>query len=111
MGIALLLFSIEVFLALYVRDDFFRPIFGDLLVVILLYTSIRSFWLNKSLKLVLAICFFAYGVEIIQLWDPVARFGWQDNRFLSIVIGRVFAWEDLLAYSVGSLINYRLREL
>ena len=39
---ALLLFLIELFIALFVHDTFVRPYFGDVLVVILLWCIIKT---------------------------------------------------------------------
>ena len=41
---ALLLFLVELVIALYVKDNFVRPYLGDLLVVILIYCCLKSFW-------------------------------------------------------------------
>lgn len=108
LALTLGLLLVEIFLALFVRDDFFRPIVGDLLVVVLIYSLLRSFWPNNSKALVLGVCLFAYTVEFIQYFDPVGHFELQDHRALSIIIGRTFSWIDLLAYSLGSLVNLKL---
>ena len=99
------IFAVEVFLALFVHDRFFRPFFGDVLVVVLIYCFLRIFWANRSLKLVLGVCVFAFGVEFIQLFDPIGRFGLTGYTTLSVVVGRTFSWLDLLAYLAGSLAN------
>ena len=39
----LLIFCIEVLIALYVRDNFIRPYVGDMLVVVLVYSFVRIF--------------------------------------------------------------------
>lgn len=39
----LVIFCIEVFIALYVRDSFVRPYMGDALVVVLVYSFVRIF--------------------------------------------------------------------
>jgi uncharacterized membrane protein YfcA len=99
------LFAVEVFLALFVHDRFFRPFFGDVLVVVLIYCFLRVFWDNRSLKLVVAVCLFAFAVEFVQFFDPIGRFGLADYTVLSVVVGRTFSRLDLLAYSVGSVAN------
>lgn len=109
--LALGLFFVEVFLALFVRDPFFRPIMGDVLVVVLIYAFLRSFWANTSKALVWGVCVFAYTVEFIQYFDPIGYFGLQDYRVLSIVVGRTFTWVDLVAYTVGTLVNLKLRHI
>lgn len=39
----LMIFCIEVLIALYVRDSFVRPYMGDALVVVLVYSFVRIF--------------------------------------------------------------------
>lgn len=39
----LVIFCIEVFIALYIRDSFIRPYMGDALVVVLVYSFVRIF--------------------------------------------------------------------
>ncbi len=99
------LFAVELFLALFVHDRFFRPFFGDVLVVVLIYSFLRIFWDNRSLKLVVGVCLFAFGVEFVQFFDPIGRFGLAEHTVLSVVVGRTFSWLDLLAYLMGSLAN------
>lgn len=106
-----IIFLVEVYLALYVRDQIFRPFVGDLLVVVLIYCSLRFFWDEQSKKLILAVCLFAFTIEFIQYFDPIGHFGLAHHKTLSIVVGRTFSWLDLLAYSVGSLANLGLRRL
>ena len=45
--LALLLFIVEVMIALFVHDNFVRPYVGDYLVVMLIYCAVRTF-LNAS---------------------------------------------------------------
>lgn len=103
--LTIVLFAVEVFLALFVHDQFFRPFFGDVLVVVLIYCFLRIFWANRSPGLVIGVCIFAFAVEFIQLFDPIGRFGLTGYPILSVVVGRTFSWLDLLAYLAGSLAN------
>jgi len=43
-ALAILLFIVEVFIGMYVKDNFIRPYGGDFLVVILLYFLVRAFF-------------------------------------------------------------------
>lgn len=95
------LFAVELFLALYVRDDFFRPFVGDMLVVVLIYSAIRTVWDNRTTSLVLGILAFSFTVEFLQKIDIVQILGWEHNTLASVVIGRTFSWPDLAAYTAG----------
>ena len=57
----------EVFIALFVRDSFIRPYFGDVLVVIVIYAFIRMFLPVRPLPLLpVAVFLFSVLVEIGQ---------------------------------------------
>ena len=100
----LLLLLTEVFIALYVHDDFIRPYVGDVLVVIVIYTFIRMIIPAKCRLLPLYIFIFAAGVELLQLAKIVEILGVEDNIFLKTLIGSVFDVKDIVCYAVGCVI-------
>lgn len=100
----IILLSIEVTIALYVRDEFIRPYVGDMLVVVVIYTFIRIFIPEKIRLLPLYIFLFAAGVEVLQYFRIVEVLGLEDNRFLSVLIGATFDVKDIVCYGIGCLI-------
>lgn len=100
-GIALLLFFTEVLIAVFVRDNFIRPYFGDYLVVILIYCFLQSFIKASVWQIALFTLIFSYAIEILQYFNLVAMLDLQDSRIANIVIGNSFAWADLVAYTLG----------
>ncbi|RYG03498.1 MAG: DUF2809 domain-containing protein [Chitinophagaceae bacterium] len=99
--LAILIFLIEVFIALYVRDRFIRPYFGDYLVVILVYCGVRAVLQGSVWKLAIGSLLFAYIVETMQYLRIVDRLGLADNIIAKTVIGYGFEWEDIFAYTLG----------
>ncbi|MEO0984387.1 MAG: DUF2809 domain-containing protein [Cyanobacteria bacterium J06639_14] len=99
-----ILFLIEVWIAIFVKDDFIRPYVGDVLVVILIYTTVRTFFKVAILPTAIAVLLFAFGVEILQYFKIVEILGLESSTIARTVIGTTFVWEDLLAYTVGVLI-------
>src|SRR5215471_18268242 len=89
--VALLLFIIEVLIALYVHDSFIRPYFGDFLVVILIYCAVRSVFSASTLKIAKGVLLFAYLVEGLQYIHIVDRLGFTNNALARTVIGVGFA--------------------
>jgi hypothetical protein len=101
--LAAVLFAVEVCIALFVKDAIVRPFVGDALVVILIYCFLRIFSDVANWKLALGVLVFACLVEILQHFDYVARLGLENNRVLSVMMGRTFEWMDFVAYLAGFL--------
>ena len=101
-----LLFLIEVYIGLYVRDSFIRPFFGDVLVVILLGCLARVL-IPKGVRLMPVYLFlFATIVEITQYFDLVKLLGFENNVFISTLMGRSFSWHDIICYGAGCLVFF-----
>ena len=100
-GVAAVIFGIEVLIALFVRDRFVRPYFGDVLVVILIYCSIRSFFKLPTLALSLGVLAFSFTIEFLQYLHIVHILGLEKSAIARTVIGTSFAWNDILAYIAG----------
>ena len=91
----------EIYIGLFVRDRFIRPYFGDVLVTALLCCLVRGVY-PKGLRLLPVYVFaFSVVVEITQYFDLVELLGWENNAFISTLMGRSFAWADILCYAVG----------
>ena len=100
----LLLFLVEVGIALFVRDRFVRPYLGDVLVVLLLYCFLQSFLKLQPRVAALGVLLFAFGIEMLQYFRLVEVLGLRDNKIATTVLGSSFDWEDLLAYSLGAVL-------
>jgi hypothetical protein len=100
-----IIFCVEVLIAMFVRDQFVRPFVGDLLVVLLIYSFVRTFFdVRNSKLLALCILLFAFTVEIGQYYDLVSRMGLADSRIATTIIGTSFDWRDLVAYTIGFIL-------
>ena len=100
--ISLLLLGIEVLIGFYAHG-WVRSYLGDVLVVILIYTIIRTiapYKIGRWYILPAAILIFSFIVEFLQLWGFCDRLG-ITNQFLRIIIGTGFSWVDILCYCVG----------
>lgn len=102
--IAVLLFFVEVFIAVYVHDDFVRPYIGDVLVVIFLYYLVKIFVDTPAFWTAMAVLLFSYVIETLQYFNFVARIGLGDSKLANIVIGNSFAWADIVAYTAGFVV-------
>ncbi|MES2331017.1 MAG: DUF2809 domain-containing protein [Bacteroidota bacterium] len=101
--LTILLFIIEVLIAVYAHDNFIRPYFGDYLVVMLIYCFWMSFisapvWIGALITLL-----FSYAIETLQYFKLVGMLGLQDSKLANTLIGNSFSWNDIVAYTLGVL--------
>ena len=99
-----ILFVSEVGIALFFSDTVIRPFLGDVLVVILIYCFFRIFLNVCYWKLAFGVFIFACLIEILQYFDYAKLLGLEQNRILSVALGRTFEWLDFAAYLAGFLI-------
>lgn len=105
--LTIVLLGIEVLIGFFAKG-WVRSYLGDVLVVILLYTIVRSVSPEKPAKWFIiptAILAFSFVVEFLQLWGFCDRFG-ITNKFLRIIIGTGFSVVDLISYFLGILPCY-----
>lgn len=104
--LSVILLGIEVLIGLFAHG-WVRSYLGDVLVVILLYTIVRTIVLRKGKWFVIptAILVFSFIVEFLQLWGFCDRFG-ITNEFLRIIIGTGFSWVDIACYCIGIIPCY-----
>jgi hypothetical protein len=95
------LLIIEICIAVFVKDTIIRPLVGDVLVVILLYCFFRTFLNIAVWKVALGVFLFACVIEVLQYFDYVALLGLENNRILSVIMGRTFEMLDFAAYFAG----------
>ncbi|HEX7870729.1 MAG TPA: DUF2809 domain-containing protein [Chryseobacterium sp.] len=107
--ITILIFFIEVLISTVLKDQFFiRAYLGDVIVVMLLYTFVKSFIIIDETKLILGIFAFSCLVEFAQFFNIAEKLGFQPGSLMYIVIGNSFSWIDILCYGAGCLTLYLL---
>lgn len=104
--ISVFILTIEVCIALFVRDAFIRPYFGDYLATILVYTTLRAFLSISVRKALFFSIVISYAVEFFQSVNGLKTLGWNTNELLNTVAGSTFDWGDMIAYTVGVMTVY-----
>ena len=99
-----LLLTVEILIALFVRDDFIRPYGGDILVTVLICAAVRIVFPTGVRLLPLWVFLFAAGVEIGQYFDFVTLLGLGDIAFFRILLGSTFSVADLICYAAGCVL-------
>ena len=90
----LVIFCMEVLIALYVRDRFIRPYVGDMLVVVLVYSFVRIFLPTGIPRMPFYVFLFACFVEVLQYFRLVETLG-VTNRVARIVLGSTFDYSSI----------------
>ena len=109
--LTILLFLVEVVIALFIRDRFIRPYVGDVLVVILIYCFVCSFVKIPLWFGAIGVLLFAYTIELLQYFKFVEVIGFQNSHVAKVVLGNSFSWMDIVAYTVGIIIVVLLEQL
>ena len=99
--LTLLIFLTEVLIALYIHDNFIRPYIGDVLVVILIYCFVKTFFNFSVSSVAIFVLVFSFTVEFLQYVNIVEKIGLGNYKVARIVIGTSFSWIDLLCYTIG----------
>ncbi|KNB62240.1 DUF2809 domain-containing protein [Chryseobacterium sp. Hurlbut01] len=110
--LTILIFLVEVLIATVLKNNFFiRAYLGDVIVVILLYTFVRSFFTVNDTKLIVGIFAFSCLIEFAQYFNIAEKLGFQPGSLMYIVIGNSFSWVDIACYAAGCLLLYLLVKL
>jgi hypothetical protein len=99
---ALVLFLVEVYIALYVHDAWVRPYGGDVLVVVFLYALVRGFADAPVVRAALGVLVFAFIVELLQYFHLVDRLGHGGNPLARVVLGSSVSWGGLGSNTLGA---------
>ena len=97
----ILLFIVEVLIAIFLKDGFIRHTFGDYLAVILLYCMFKSFIKTKPFYLAIVVLIIAFGIEFLQLTNFLEIFNLENNNLAKTILGSTFSISDLIAYTLG----------
>lgn len=99
--LVILLFFIELFIAVYIHDDIVRPYFGDFLVVVLMYCFVKSFFNLSVFKSAILVLLISYSIEMLQYLNIIQALGLERSTIAKIIIGHSFSWIDILSYTAG----------
>ncbi|WP_069070375.1 DUF2809 domain-containing protein [Nostoc sp. KVJ20] len=105
------LFLIEVYIAVFVNESFIRPFIGDVLVFILIYCFVKTFFNIHSSIVALSVFAFSCTIEILQYFNFVNNLGLQKYKILAVALGSVFDWKDIIAYAIGIITVLCLEKL
>jgi hypothetical protein len=92
-------------------NNFIRGFIDDIIIVILIFSFLKSLKDFNSLLLAVFVLIFAFLIEFAQLFKLIDLLGLQHNFFAQIIIGSTFDLYDLLAYLLGIIIIFTVDKL
>ena len=92
---------LEIFIGVFIRDNFIRPYVGDMLVTVLLCCLCRVIFPRFSPAL--SVFLFSAVVEGIQWFGLTEKLRLQ-GTVMGIIIGSTFDWKDILCYALGCIV-------
>ena len=102
----LILLITEILIATFIKQAFIRYVFGDFLVVILLYCFLKSLIKIPSIYIAISVLIFAYTIEIMQKYNTLVLLNLENNKLANIILGNTFEFTDLIAYTLGVITIY-----
>ena len=99
--ITLMVFIIEVLIATVFKKTVLRPVFGDFLVVILIYAFFKAITHWKPLHIGIGVLAFSYLIEFSQRIHILDKLSIKPNKATELLLGSSFDWYDVLAYTLG----------
>ena len=109
--LTIILLIVEILIAKYVHDQIVRPYIGDLLVVILIYCFVKTFFYFPVVPASIFVLIFAFLVETLQYFNFIEFVRLEKSSITRVVMGTSFEWIDILAYIVGIVIVITIEKL
>ena len=104
--VSLFLLLLEICIALYAPShSFIRHSLGDYVVVILLFSAVKSVYNFPSFALAISVLSFSFLIEMSQYIHLIDRLHIQ-QPIIRIIMGNSFSLIDLILYFLGSLTIY-----
>lgn len=101
---ALILFTAEVLIALFLHGGIIRNYVGDLLVVMFIYCLIRTFFKISVTRTAVGVLLFSYIVELSQYFNLIKYIDLENSTIANTIMGHSFEWTDMIVYALGILI-------
>jgi hypothetical protein len=101
--LALIIFLIEIAIAKYM-SGWVRSYLGDVLVIVLLYSTIVSVAALNKKAVVLFTLIVAFIIEFGQYFKLAELLGFAPESLAYVILGNTFSVEDLGCYTVGAIL-------
>ena len=108
--IGVIILSIEIYIAIFIKGGFIRHYIGDVLATAMLYAFGRAIFRVAPINLaifVFVISLFIEALQYLKLLEILAV----KSSTLRIIFGGTFDWTDIICYLVGCILAYVFENL
>ncbi len=105
LAVAVVILTIEIYIAAFVKGGFVRHYLGDVLVTVMLYAFGRAVFKTAPKILAFEIFAFSLFIEILQYFKVLEILDIH-NLIIRIVFGGTFDVSDIVCYALGCLLAY-----
>ena len=105
-----IILSIEIYIATFIKGGFIRHYIGDVLATAMLYAFGRAIFRVAPINLaifVFAISLFIEALQYLKILEILAV----KSSILRIIFGGTFDWADIICYLAGCILAYMFENL
>jgi len=96
----------EISIAYFLNSGFIRFTLGDFLASILVYCAIKTIFKTSTITVAIIALIISFSIEFAQLANLLDYLNLRHNTLTSIILGRHFSVQDLIAYALGIITIY-----
>ena len=108
--IGVIILSIEICIAIFIKGGFIRHYIGDVLATAMLYAFGRAIFRVAPINLAIFVFVISLFIEALQYLKILEILGVKSS-ILRIIFGGTFDWTDIICYLVGCILAYVFENL
>ena len=108
--IGIIIFAIEIYIAIFIKGGFIRHYIGDVLATAMLYAFGRAIFKVTPINLAIFVFVISLFIEAAQYLKILEILGVKSS-ILRIIFGGTFDWTDIICYLAGCILAYLFENL
>ena len=105
-----IILSIEIYIATFIKGGFIRHYIGDVLATVMLYAFGRAIFRVAPINLAIVVFAISLFIEALQYLKILEILGVKSS-ILRIIFGGTFDWTDIVCYLAGCILAYMFENL
>ena len=108
--IGIIIFAIEIYIAIFIKGGFIRDYIGDVLATAMLYAFGRAIFKVAPINLAIFVFVISLFIEAAQYLKILEILGVKSPA-LRIIFGGTFDWTDIICYLAGCILTFLFENL